>query len=121
MSRQTAGIRVRDRFLASPRLPARFTPSAAPTKTQRPWPAVSGFDNLGWAPDGDVWGTYAVVPNTTYMGCFIIGTASENVLPAAVIAYSDADGDGNFACYTEDTEDWYGRTEPEWLSGPTTY
>ena len=40
-------------------------PNSSPNKQQRPWTSDSSFDTLGWGPDGDVRGSYAVFTRTT--------------------------------------------------------
>ena len=56
-------------------------PNNSPNKQQRPWTG-GNFDTLGWAPDGDVRGSYAVDTDTT--GFMINGQC-------------DVDGDGSRA------------------------
>jgi type IV pilus assembly protein PilA len=66
-----------------------YVPNASPNKQQRAWSTGSGFDTLGWAPDGNVRGSYAVkTPSDTEFDA--IGTC-------------DVDGDGNDAFYTAQT------------------
>jgi len=55
-------------------------PDSSPGTEVRDWPAGSGFDTLGWAPDGKVIGTYSVHATST--------TNFE------VTCRHDADGDG---------------------------
>jgi type IV pilus assembly protein PilA len=62
-----------------------FVPSGVPGKTMRPWPAGSGFETLGWAPDGEVRGSYK---------CEVGASTEFNVT-----AQSDVDGDGVMATY----------------------
>lgn len=41
-----------------------YNPTSAWGKSRRPWDtSVSGWSALGWRPDGDVYGTYAVDPS----------------------------------------------------------
>ena len=68
-----------DAFVAQPT----FMPNSSPNKQQRPWNG-GDFDTLGWAPDGDVRGSYMV---ETYGTDF------------AVFGESDVDGDGIKAEY----------------------
>ena len=60
-------------------------PDSSPSKAQRAWLSGTPFDTLGWAPDGDVRGSYM-----TYTG---------SATSFKVIGYSDVDGDGNNAMY----------------------
>ena len=56
-------------------------PTSTPNKQQRAWTTGSGFDTLGWAPDGEVRGSYVVkTPGPTDFDA--AGTC-------------DVDGDGN--------------------------
>lgn len=56
-----------------------FVPAGTIGKTMRRWPTGTGFDTLGWAPDGDVRGHYKTESGTA-------GTFS-------VTGESDVDGD----------------------------
>ena len=58
----------------------------SPTKAQQDWPSGSGFDTIGWSPDGKVRGSYKVSTKS-----------STNFLVTGV---SDVDGDGTQATYT---------------------
>jgi type IV pilus assembly protein PilA len=42
-----------------------FQPNSSPNKQQRAWNTGSGFDTLGWGPDGNVRGMYNVSTSTT--------------------------------------------------------
>ena len=42
-----------------------WTPSSNVAKTQRSWTAGTGFDTLGWGPDGKVRGRYKVTSSST--------------------------------------------------------
>ena len=44
---------------------ADWKPSSDMTKTQREWTSGSGFDTLGWGPDGKVRGRYMVESSST--------------------------------------------------------
>ena len=59
---------------------------STPTKTTQPWTlgSAGGFDTLGWSPDGDVRGSYAVT------------TTSTNFTATGL---SDVDGDTQYATY----------------------
>ena len=59
---------------------------ASPQKTTQAWVIASsgGFSTLGWSPDGDVRGSYAVTISTTNFTC---------------TGLSDVDGDGTAATY----------------------
>ena len=59
-------------------------PDSSPGKQQRPWLTGSGFDTLGWSPDGEVRGSYITKGNNTQMK--VQGTC-------------DVDGDGSRATY----------------------
>jgi len=61
-------------------------PAAAGGKTQEVWTSGSGFDTLGWAPDGKVRGQYTV--------------ASTSTTDFLVTGICDVDGDGSSANYT---------------------
>ena len=61
-------------------------PSASVGKQQQTWVAGSGFDTLGWAPDGAVRGAYSIT--TTSSTDFV------------VTGISDVDGDGAQSQYT---------------------
>jgi type IV pilus assembly protein PilA len=63
-----------------------FYPSSTVSKTQVVWPTGSGFDTLGWSPDGKVRGAYKV--STTSSTDFLI------------VGISDVDGDAATATYT---------------------
>ena len=65
-----------------------FIPAGVPGKTLRPWPTGSGFETLGWAPDGEVRGSYKCE----------VSSATE----FSVTAQSDVDGDGVMATYFYD-------------------
>ena len=58
-------------------------PSTAPTKTTQKWVTGTGFDTLGWAPDGAVRGVYSV------------DTASGSGAAADFTVYAATDVDGN--------------------------
>jgi type IV pilus assembly protein PilA len=55
-------------------------PNSSPNKQQRSWTSGSAFDTLGWGPDGDVRGSYAVQTSTTDF---------------TAVGYCDVDGDGD--------------------------
>lgn len=61
-------------------------PPTTPGRQLRSWPTGSDFDTLGWAPDGDVRGSYMV--------------ASLSTTDFRVLGVSDVDGDCWFASYT---------------------
>ena len=61
-------------------------PASTAGKTQRQWLTGTGFDTLGWSPDGDVRGQYKV--STTSTTDFL------------VTGRSDVDGDATFSSYT---------------------
>lgn len=61
-------------------------PDASPGKTARPWVYPSDFDTLGWAPDGVVRGSYAVVTLST--------------IDFLISGFSDIDGNTATALYT---------------------
>jgi len=61
-------------------------PTSTAGKTQRQWVTGTGFDTLGWSPDGDVRGQYKV--STTSTTDFL------------VTGRSDVDGDSTFSSYT---------------------
>ncbi len=61
-------------------------PDSSPGKTQRAWSSGSGFDTLGWGPDGEVRGSYVV--STTSSTDFL------------VTGFCDVDGDSVTASYT---------------------
>ena len=60
-------------------------PTTTPNKQQQAWTSGSNFDTLGWGPDGNVRGMYAVVTTTTD---FSVG------------GLCDVDGDGSMAAYS---------------------
>ena len=62
-----------------------FQPDSFPSKEVRSW-GTSGFDTLGWGPDGEVRGSYKVstISSTDFR----------------VTGISDIDGDGVYATYT---------------------
>lgn len=62
-----------------------FVPGGAPGKGVRDWPTGSGFETLGWAPDGAVRGNY----KTELNGTTIFSVTGE----------CDVDGDGTKATY----------------------
>ena len=64
-------------------------PDAFPGQRERPWKAGSGFDDLGWEPEGKVRGSYAIA--TTAQGGF------------TVKGFCDVDGNGEQAVF-EGTE-----------------
>jgi prepilin-type N-terminal cleavage/methylation domain-containing protein len=39
-------------------IPDTYVPSGSIGKTKRAWPTSSNYDQLGWRPDGDVYGSY---------------------------------------------------------------
>jgi len=61
-------------------------PTSQLNSQQASWPSGSSFDDLGWAPDGKVRGSYRV-----------LSTSSTDFLVTGMI---DADGDGNPAVFT---------------------
>ena len=61
-----------------------FQPNSNPNKQQRAWTTGSGFDTLGWGPDGNVRGSYNVSTNPTDF---------------EVVGQCDVDGDGSSAQY----------------------
>ena len=63
-----------------------YQPGATPTKQQQAWPTGSGFDTLGWGPDGEVRGSYKV--ETTSSTDF------------TVTGICDVDGDADNANFT---------------------
>jgi type IV pilus assembly protein PilA len=63
-----------------------FHPSSSVGKSQATWTAGSGFDTIGWAPDGKVRGAYKL--------------ASLSSTDFRVTGISDVDGDGVQASYT---------------------
>ena len=65
---------------------ASFRPTASPSKAQNNWVTGTGFDTLGWAPDGKVRGGYRVTSTST--------TDFE------VTGIADVDGDGSQSTYT---------------------
>ena len=60
-------------------------PTTTPNKQQQAWTSGSSFDTLGWGPDGNVRGMYAVSTSTTDF---------------TVNGFCDVDGDGSMAQYT---------------------
>ncbi len=70
-------------------LPAPYHPSNNPGKKAMAWGKGSNFDDLGWTPDGDVRGAYAVDElNPT-------GTGE----PFVVTGLTDIDGDKDYAAF----------------------
>ena len=63
-----------------------FQPTSSVGKTQQTWVSGTGFDTLGWSPDGKVRGGYRIV------------TLSSTDF--RVTGISDVDGDGAQATYT---------------------
>ncbi len=63
-----------------------YVPDSLPGKNQRPWRSGTGFDTLGWGPDGQVRGSYKVV--------------SRSSTDFLVTGISDVDGDGSNARFT---------------------
>jgi len=63
-----------------------FVPQTTPSKQLRPWVLGTGFDTLGWAPDGEVRGAYKVVT-----------TSSTDF---QVTGFADMDGDYLKSTYT---------------------
>jgi type IV pilus assembly protein PilA len=63
-----------------------FQPDATPNKQQRGWVTGTGFDTLGWAPDGKVRGSYKV--------------ASTSTTDFRVTGICNVDGDTNVGTYT---------------------
>jgi hypothetical protein len=63
-----------DRIVA----PISYNPPLPVAKDPVPWPTGSGFDTIGWAPDGDVRGRYSVVTPGT-----VIDPDPGNNCPAA--------------------------------------
>ncbi len=61
-------------------------PDASPGKAQRAWVAGTGFDTLGWGPDGDVRGSYTV--------------ASTSSTDFTVTGECDVDGDATKSSWT---------------------
>lgn len=47
-------------------------PDQTPGKTLRDWPGGSNFDTLGWAPDGQVRGSYACDGNDVSFDCYAV-------------------------------------------------
>jgi len=66
----------------------RYHPDAWPGQALRPWRSGSPYDTLGWAPDGEVRGSYKV------------STAPFGASDFVVTGISDVDGDGVRASYT---------------------
>jgi type IV pilus assembly protein PilA len=62
-----------------------WQPNSSPNKQQRAWSTGSGFDTLGWGPDGDVRGMYEVHTNTA--------------TSFHVSGQADVDGDGSNSYY----------------------
>ena len=60
-------------------------PDAFPDQRERPWKAGSGFDDLGWEPEGKVRGSYAI--STTTATAF------------KVKGFCDVDGNGEQAVF----------------------
>jgi type IV pilus assembly protein PilA len=60
-------------------------PNSSPNKQQRAWTSGSPFDTLGWGPDGNVRGSYAVSTSATDFNANGV---------------CDVDGDGSEARYT---------------------
>jgi len=65
---------------------ASLKPDASPNKQQRGWTSGTGFDTLGWAPDGKVRGSYSV--------------SSTSSTDFKVTGICDVDGDKTNATYT---------------------
>ncbi len=67
---------------------ATANPSSTPNKTQRMWTSTGSWVTLGWAPDGEVRGSYAVTESTTDF---------------LVTGSCDVDADGSTADYSATT------------------
>jgi len=65
---------------------ANFNPTSSPSKAKVTWVTGTGFDTLGWAPDGRVRGAYRVT--------------SLSSADFEVTGICDVDGDGNMATFT---------------------
>ncbi len=63
-----------------------FQPTTSPSKAKVTWVTGTGFDTLGWAPDGKVRGAYRVT--------------SLSSADFEVTGICDVDGDGNVATFT---------------------
>jgi type IV pilus assembly protein PilA len=73
-------------------VPAAQQPAGPPIAQKTPWPApgfAGGFDQVGWAPEGDVYFRYVVVTNGP------VGAASE----WAASALGDLDGDFTLSAF----------------------
>ena len=70
-----------------------FVPEERPGKRQRPWPTGTAFDTLGWAPDGQVRGSYKLIT----LDCYGAGCRASDF---RVFGVADSDGDGEIATYT---------------------
>lgn len=72
-------------------------------KVAVPWPSGTGFDTLGWAPDGDVRGSYATISNDP-------GGMSCAAGQVSIYALSDIDDDDNtfelHRCGDQTGQDW---------------
>ena len=69
-----------------------YVPDANVGKAQRIWPARTGFDTLGWAPDGQVRGAYRVLT---------IGSPTDaDGHDFRVMGIIDTDADNEQATYT---------------------
>jgi len=65
---------------------ATFMPTTSPGKSKVTWVTGTGFDTLGWAPDGKVRGAYRVISLST--------------ADFEVTGICDVDGDGVMATFT---------------------
>ena len=63
-----------------------FQPDSSPGKAPRTWSSSSGFDTLGWGPDGEVRGSYKI--------------SSTSTTDFLVTGIADIDGDGTQSSYT---------------------
>lgn len=63
-------------------------PDETPSKAQRPWVRGTGFDTIGWAPDGEVRGSYMMEYNEE--------------LHYVAYGACDVDSDGNWSWWLAD-------------------
>lgn len=69
-------------------------PDNSPGKMKRPWVSGSGFDEVGWIPDGDVYGSYRA---------FMFGWSKKYLV---LHGFTDLDGDGEaYHCIMSLSED----------------
>ena len=70
-------------------------PAGQPGKTQKVWTSGSLFDELGWAPDGSVRGSYGM--NAQYTQAMCQNPAGGTTV-GMISGRSDVDNDNNYYC-----------------------